>query len=79
VRMHFADDVYNYAGGRIFNVSINGNTALSNFDIFVAAGNHYAKAVVKDVAAKADSGGTITIQYTPVRANALSSGIEIVP
>jgi hypothetical protein len=31
------------------------------------------------VAAKADSGGTITIQYTPVRANALSSGIEIVP
>jgi hypothetical protein len=79
VRMHFADDVYNYAGGRIFNVSINGNTALSNFDIFVAAGNHYAKAVVKDVAATADSGGTITIQYTPVRANALSSGIEIVP
>lgn len=79
VRMHFADDVYNYAGGRLFNVSINGNTALSNFDIFAAAGNRALRAVVKDVVATADSGGTISVRYTPVRNNALSSGIEIVP
>jgi len=78
VRLHFAEIFFNAAGQRIFNVAINGAAALSNFDIFAAAGGKN-KAVVEQFTATADAQGQITITYTTVRDNAKSSGIEIVP
>jgi hypothetical protein len=79
VRLHFADNLIFWPGGRVFNVSINGNAVLNNFDIFVAAGYQPLKAVVKDVQGTADGNGRINIQFTPLNGNALVSGIEILP
>jgi hypothetical protein len=79
VRLHFADDQSSATGTRMFNVSINGSTVLSNFDVYAAAGKKYFKAVVKDFSAT-PNGGTITIKFSPGSAgNALINGIEILP
>src|SRR5262249_2953212 len=59
-------------------VAINGAAALSNFDIFAAAGGSN-KAVVQQFTATADAQGRITLTYTTVRDNAKSSGIEVLP
>jgi hypothetical protein len=78
VRLHFAEVFWTAAGQRLFNVAINGSSALSNFDIFAAAGGK-DRAVVREFTATADAQGRITIQYTSVQDFALSSAIEIVP
>ena len=79
VRLHFADDISNGTGQRMFNVSINGSSVLSDFDVFAAAGKQRYKAVVKDFGATPD-GGTITIKFSPGRSgNALVNGIEVIP
>jgi len=76
VRLHFAEVYWSSAGARVFNVSINGAQVLTNFDIFVAAGGNF-KALVRDFAAAANPGGQIVLQYSTVRDNAKSSGLEI--
>jgi hypothetical protein len=69
----------NVAGGRKFNVAINGVTVLADFDIFAAAGAEY-KAIVKQFTAAADAKGTITIAFTYGPAgNPLLSALEIIP
>ena len=77
VRLHFAEIYWNAPGKRLFNVSINGTRVLTNFDIFATARGEY-KAIVERFTTTADSSGRITIQYTTVRDNAKSSGIEII-
>jgi len=78
VRLHFADDLSTAAGQRVFNVSINGQAALTNFDIFANAGK-VRKAVVKQFAQAADVNGEIVIQFTPgSKGSALISGIEVI-
>jgi hypothetical protein len=47
VRLHFAEFQFAAAGQRKFNVDINGNSVLSDFDIYAQAGAK-DKAVVKD-------------------------------
>ena len=76
VRMHFSENFWNRAGARVFNVSINGAAALSNFDIFAAAGA-INTAVVEEFTTKSDAHGTMTIAYKGVVDNAKSSGLEI--
>jgi hypothetical protein len=78
VRLHFAEEYWTTAGSRTFNVTINGNQVLTNFDILAAAGAEY-KAVVEQFTATASSTGTITIQFTTVKDNAQVNGIEILP
>ncbi len=79
VRLHLAEIHFTSAGQRVFNVSINGAAALTNFDIVATAGAAN-KAVVKQFAATASASGQITIDYTQGSANwPKSSGIEIVP
>ncbi|HLY11134.1 MAG TPA: malectin domain-containing carbohydrate-binding protein, partial [Planctomycetota bacterium] len=77
VRLHFAEFVFAVSGKRIFNVSINGNPVLSNFDIVVAAGAPNT-ANIQEFTAAADGGGQITITYQSVVDNAKSSGLEII-
>jgi len=74
-RLHFAETKWNRSGARVFNVSVNGVTVLSNFDIFAAAGLN--KALALDFDATASSAGQITVQYVTVADNAKSSGIEV--
>jgi streptogramin lyase len=66
------------AGSRVFNVSVNGTPALTNFDIFQTAGAAN-KAIVEEVPATTDASGNVTIQFSTVTDNAMVNGIEIVP
>ncbi len=79
VRLDFSENFFNSAGSRLFNVKINGNQVLTNFDIFAAAGAEF-KAVAKsfeDVAA--DGNGYVTIEFDNVAGGAKVDGIEITP
>jgi hypothetical protein len=76
VRLHFAETYWTAAGSRVFNVAVNGQQVLTNFDIVAAAGAAN-KAVVEQFTATASSSGTITIGFTTVKDNAQVNGIEI--
>ena len=76
LRLHFAEIYWTSAGQRVFNVSVNGSPALTNFDIFAAAGGKN-KAVVETVPVTADSSGKVTVVFTTVKDNAKLSGLEL--
>jgi rhamnogalacturonyl hydrolase YesR len=77
VRLHFAETYYTTAGGRQFNVLINGKQVLTNFDIVAAAGAGF-KANIQTFTATATSQGTIAIEFTAGRADwPKVSGIEV--
>ncbi|SRR5713101_8417846 len=76
VRLHFAETFWTTPGQRVFNVSINGATVLTHFDIVAAAGATH-KAIVEQFTATAGSTGAITIQFVTVTNNAAVNGIEI--
>ena len=79
VRLHFADDLSNGPGKRLFNVSINGVTVLTNFDIYSTAGK-MLKAAIKQFAQTPNSSGQIVIQWTyGTVGNPLASGVEVLP
>jgi hypothetical protein len=79
VRLHFVEFAYTAAGKREFNVSINSQQVLTNFDIYAAAGAEN-KAVVEEFYTIADSFGIIEIQ-TMVGAvdQPTIEAIEIIP
>ncbi len=80
VKLHFADDLSNARGQRVFNVFLNGREVLANFDIFASAGNVKLKAVVEQFSQVPDANNEIVIEFAPTgKGAALSSGIEIVP
>jgi hypothetical protein len=77
VRLHFAEVYFNSPGQREFNVVINGQQVLANFDVDSAAGGP-DKAIVEAFLARADSQGRIVIQFTQGAANfAKISGIQV--
>ncbi len=76
VLLHFAETYFTAAGARVFNVSINGATVLSNFDIYATVGVNAA--LVEQFTATANSSGQIVIAFTQGTANQpVVSGIEI--
>jgi hypothetical protein len=77
VRLHFAEIYWTATGRRRFNVTINGTTVLSNYDIYAETGARY-KAVVKEYTATANSSGQIVIQFTTITDNAKIGGIEVI-
>ena len=78
VRLHEAEFFWTSTGQRVFNVSINGQQVLTNFDIIAAAGGA-DRAIVEQFTTTATSSGQIAIQFTTVTDNAKISGIEILP
>jgi fibronectin type 3 domain-containing protein len=77
VDLHFAETYWTMPGQRQFNVLINGNEVLKNFDIVAFAGGENV-ATVQSFMAAADSAGTITIQFEVGAAdNPQVNGIEI--
>jgi hypothetical protein len=76
VQLDFAELYWNAANQRLFNVSINGSSVLSNFDIYAAAGAKN-KAVSRTFTATANANGVISITFSGVKDNAKVSGIEI--
>ncbi|BCM92593.1 exo-beta-D-glucosaminidase [Abditibacteriota bacterium] len=80
VRLHFAETTFDAAGARKFNVSINGNRVLSDFDVFAEAGGKN-KAVVRDFPSiNPDAEGHIVIAFGKGTADLPKiSGLEIIP
>jgi fibronectin type 3 domain-containing protein len=76
VRLHFCENYFTASGLRVFNVSINGTSELSNFDIYATAGAIH-KAVTKQYTIASDANGNIAVAYTNVTNNALSNGVEV--
>lgn len=82
LRLHF-NEVYWGAiagsggtGSRVFNVDINGQPALTNFDIFEQAGGANI-AIAKELPVTADSNGNVVVDFSNVTDNALVSGLEL--
>src|SRR5579883_2178494 len=76
VRLHWAELTFGSAGQRVFNVAINGNAVLSNFDVYATAG--YKKALIKEFTVTANSSGQIVIAFTQGGAdNPFINGIEV--
>ena len=63
-------------GQRVFHVSINGQTVLSNFDIVAAAGGAFIPCD-RTFPVRVDS-GTVLIVFTPVAGNPKISGIQVI-
>ena len=78
VRLDFAEGYFTQVGQRVFDVSINGQPVLTNFDIIAAAGGPDT-AVAESFGAIAGTGGTITIAFQAVVNNAQINGIEVTP
>ena len=76
VRLHFCETYFTAAGKRTFDVSINGTTVLTDFDIFATAGGQNI-ANIQQFTEPANSSGQFVIVFTSVVNNALISGIEI--
>ncbi len=76
LRLHFTEIYWNSAGQRLFNVSVNGSPALTNFDVFAAAGGK-DRGIVETLPVTADGTGRITVTFTTLRDNAKVSGIEV--
>ena len=62
VRLDFSENYFNGPGQRTFNVAINGDPALTNFDITPPPGGF--KAVARTFNATADASGKVTIAFT---------------
>ena len=79
VRLHFVEFAKAGTGLREFNVSINSQQVLTNFDIYATAGAEY-KAVVEEYYTQADENGIIEIE-TSVGAvdQPTINAIEIIP
>jgi hypothetical protein len=78
VLLHFAEIYWNSAGQRLFNVTINGQQVLTNFDIFATAGAEN-KAIVETFTTTANTSGQVVITFTTVKDNAKVSAIDVIP
>lgn len=79
VRLHFAELYFSASNQRQFNVAINGQPVLTNYDIFAAAGGKN-KAVVPQFTASAGANGQIVVALTNGAYDSPKiNGIEITP
>ena len=79
VRLHFAEisTSVNGPGDRRFHIFVNGTLALSDFDILAQAGGKF-RAITRDVKKRADSNGSLTVNFVPGAANQPKlSGIQV--
>ena len=77
VTLYFAEIYWTASGKRQFNVLINGNQVLTNFDIFASTGAE-DKAIQQQFTATANSSGQIVIQFTVGSADQPKvSGIQV--
>ena len=78
VRLHFAEGFFKAPGSRMFNVVLDGQTVLNNFDIVAAAGK-VDKAVIEEFSVEADRYGLVMLQFLVGSANLPTvRGIELI-
>jgi beta-glucanase (GH16 family) len=79
LRLHFVENTFTAAGKRLFNVVVNGQQVLTNFDIYNTAGAR-SKAVAEDFVVTPDENGIVSLQFVPGAADQPTiSGIELLP
>jgi hypothetical protein len=79
LRLHFAENTFTAPGKRLFNVIVNGQQVLTDFDIFATSGA-MNKAVVQSVTVRPDENGVLAIQFVPGSADQPTiCGIELIP
>ena len=76
VTLYFAETYLTAAGQRLFNVTINGTTVLSSFDIFAAAGGQN-RAIARTFTTTANSSGQVVIGFTTGTQNPKIYGITV--
>ena len=76
VTLYFAETYVTGAGQRLFNVTINGTTVLSNFDIYASAGGQN-RAISRTFNATANSSGQVVIQFISGTQNPKINGIMV--
>jgi hypothetical protein len=76
VTLYFAETFLSGAGQRLFNVSINGSTVLTNFDIFAAAGGAN-RAISRTFNTTANANGQVVIQFISGTQNPKINGITV--
>jgi hypothetical protein len=79
VNLYFSENFVTAVGQRIFNVKINGNPFLTNFDIFFMAGGQFTANMQSSTII---STGTVTIEFdhvSPAVQNPQITAIELLP
>lgn len=76
VILYFEEPAYSRSGQRVFNVSAEGKVALSNFDVFAAAGGAF-KAVKRSFTVSVTDSNGLKLSFTPTKLDAIVCGIEI--
>ncbi len=76
LRLDFMERYFDAPKQRVFNVAVNGNQFLTNYDIFADAGAMY-KATAKSVTVNADRSGNITAVFTALVNVAKVNGLEL--
>jgi hypothetical protein len=76
VTLYFVEHFWSAAGKRLFNVIINGNQVLTNFDVFADAGGQYI-AVQRTFTTTASSRGEVVVQFVSGVDNPIVNGIVV--
>ncbi len=84
VRLHFAEhqsSTINAIGGRVFDVALEGNTVLDNYDMLANTNPPSTKsqAITETIPGIAVTDGTLNLDITAVTSVAIIRGIEILP
>lgn len=77
IELHFAEIYWTEAGKRLFDVHIEGETVVQNYDIFATAGGQYRAVVERREAEVADE--VLNLVFQPVVENAKVSAIAVTP
>jgi Ca2+-binding RTX toxin-like protein len=78
LRLHFVEPQYEQAGQRQFDIYLQDSLAVSQFDVYAAAGaKHKATSVEHDVNAAGGGGISIDLRNIPDKAAAILSAIEL--
>lgn len=79
IRLHFAEVYYTGAGQRVMNISAEGATLITGFDIYAAAGG-MNRAVSRQVTAVANTSGAITLSLSATSSgnDPKINGIEVI-
>ena len=76
VTLYFAETYLTAAGQRLFNVTINGSTVLSSFDIYASAGGAN-RAIARTFTTTANSSGQVVIGFTAQTENPKVNGLSV--
>ncbi len=82
VRMHFGEQTsstINAIGGRVFDVALEGNIVLDNYDMLAQTSGTKGVALTETVPDVAVTDGTLNLDITAVTSVAIIRGIEILP